>query len=335
MEQILINQPIAFPKTLPEGCQYLEDEPTYDPDKHLALEYPEESLSLRDFGYSEAEIAQCPTDYGISGIARLLSDDGVVALMSVTQKLRVYTVGGERIQYMLRGGVYRSQFLRDLCLCPRVSDFLSEIYGIPVAPHSIPLHLGHCNYAPDDLDRAVDKWHSDTLGLDYVLMVSDPRGQVGGEFQYFLGTKAEVAEIVRNGQPMPEDRIVSPNFPGPGYMVVMQGGMIVHRGAKLKEVYDRITMVNGYVPLDTTSPDPSRFSDIKAVDPHDVLFPEWARHKAWLARGRLDRLIDELPFTKDRGYIIGELKAAIQEVEVAINDLGDETPGASTNYGDL
>ena len=118
-------------------------------------------------------------------------------------------------------------------------------------------------------------------------------------------------------------------------MVVMQGGMIVHRGAKLKEVYDRITMVNGYVPLDTTSPDPSRFSDIKAVDPHDVLFPEWARHKAWLARGRLDRLIDELPFTKDRGYIIGELKAAIQEVEVAINDLGDETPGASTNYGDL
>jgi hypothetical protein len=216
-----------------------------------------------------------------------------------------------------------------------VSKFLSEIYGIAVAPHSIPLHLGHCNYAPDDLDRAIDKWHSDTLGLDYVLMVSDPREQVGGEFQYFLGTKAEVAEITRNGQPMPEHRIVSPNFPGPGYMVVMQGGMIVHRGAKLKAVYDRITMVNGYVPLDTTSPDFSRFSDIKAVDPHDVLLPEWARHKAWLARGRLDRLIDELPFTKDKNYIIGELKSAIKEVEVAIKDLADESPGFLTNYGDL
>jgi hypothetical protein len=66
-----------------------------------------------------------------------------------------------------------------------------------------------------------------------------------------------------------------------------------------------------------------------------VLFPEWARHKAWLARGRLDRLIDELPFTQDREYIIGELKSAIQEVEVAIKDLSDETPGASKNYGDL
>ena len=134
---------------------------------------------------------------------------------------------------------------------------------------------------------------------------------------------------------MPEDRIVSPDFPGPGYMVVMQGGMIVHRGAKLKEPFDRITMVNGYVPLDTISSDPSRFSDIKAVDPHDLLFPEWARHKAWLARGRLDRLIDELPFTEDRQLIIKELKGAIQEVEVAIKDLSDEAPGVSSNYGDL
>jgi len=335
MRQRLINQGIAFPKTLPKGYQYLEDEPTYNPSIHLALERPTESLSLRDFGYSDVEIAKCPTDYGISGIARLLSDEGVTALMNVAQQLRRHTTGGERIQYMLRGGVYRSRFLRDLCLCPKVTAFISEIYGIEIAPHSIPLHLGHCNYAPDDLDRAVDKWHSDTLGLDYVLMVSDPREQVGGEFQYFLGTKAEVEEIMRNGQEMPEDRIISPNFPGPGYMIVMQGGMIVHRGAKLKEAYDRITMVNGYVPLDTISSDPSRFSDIKAVDPHDVLFPEWARHKAWLARGRLDRLIDELPFTQDREYIIGELKSAIQEVEVAIKDLSDETPGASKNYGDL
>jgi hypothetical protein len=49
-------------------------------------------------------------------------------------------------------------------------------------------------------------------------------------------------------------------------MVVMQGGIIVHRGAKLKEIFDRITIVNGYVSLDTISYDPSRFSDIKVVD---------------------------------------------------------------------
>jgi hypothetical protein len=94
-------------------------------------------------------------------------------------------------------------------------------------------------------------------------------------------------------------------------------------------------MVNGYVPLDTSSPDPSRFSDLKAVDPHGVLFPEWARHKAWLSRGRLDRLIDELPFTNNKDYIIGELRSAIKDVEVAIENLDDESAGASTNYGDL
>jgi hypothetical protein len=47
------------------------------------------------------------------GIARLLSDEGVAALMAVAQNLREFTVGNKRIQYMLWGRVYRSRFLRD------------------------------------------------------------------------------------------------------------------------------------------------------------------------------------------------------------------------------
>jgi hypothetical protein len=46
---------------------------------------------LRDFGYSEDEIAECPTNYGVSGIARLLSEEGVAALMNVTQQLRTHS----------------------------------------------------------------------------------------------------------------------------------------------------------------------------------------------------------------------------------------------------
>jgi len=60
-------------------------------------------------------------------IARALSDEGVAALMAVAQNLREFTVGNKRIQYMLWSGVYRSRFLRDLCLCPKVSEFLSAI----------------------------------------------------------------------------------------------------------------------------------------------------------------------------------------------------------------
>jgi len=334
--QKYINTPINFPNTSPKGYQYLDNEPTYNPKVHLDLEYPKEYLSLQDLGYSEEEIANCPTDFGVSGVARLLSDEGVKVLMNTVQALKKYSAsGGERIQHMLRGGVYRSKFLRDLCLCSEVSEFMSEIYGIPVAPHSIPLHLGHCNFSPDDLSRAVDKWHTDTIGLDYVLMVSDPTEQIGGEFQYFLGTKKEVNNIKKEGKLLPNDRVVSPTFPGPGYMIVMQGNMVVHRGAKLIKAFDRVTMVNAYVPLDTFYDDPSRFLDVKSVDPHELLFPEWARHKAWISRGKLNRLIEELPFTKDKNLIISELKNAIKDVENAISDLSNEDTGDLEHYGDL
>ena len=336
MKEKQLNTPISFPNTLPEGYSYLEDEPTYDSNIHLELELPKKSLSLSDLGYTKDEIEKCPTNFGVSGIARLLSDEGVRVLMQTAQSLRKFSSsGGERIQYLLRGCVYRSRFLRDLCLCPKVSEFLSEIYGIPVAPHSVPLHLGHFNFAPDDLSRAVDKWHTDTIGLDYVMMVSDPNKQIGGQFQYFLGTKKEAQEIKDSNQSMPEDRIISPHFPGPGYIIVLQGNMVVHRGAKLKEPYDRVTMVNAYVPLGLDSSDPSRFSDVKTVDPHQLLFPEWARHKAWLSRGKLNRLIEELPFTDDKDLIISELKNAISDVETAISDLSESGSGEQNFYGDL
>ena len=336
MKNRLLNTPINFPNTLPDGYHYIDNEPTYDPNIHLALEFPKDSHNLHDLGYSQEEIDKCPTDYGVSGVTRLLSDEGVRVLMQTAQSLRKYSSsGGERIQHLLRGCVYRSKFLRDLCLCPKVSEFLSQIYGIPVAPHSIPLHLGHFNFAPDDLTRAVDKWHIDTIGFDYVMMVSDPNQQVGGRFQYFLGTKKEIQEIKDNNQSIPEDRIISPEFPGPGYIIVMQGNMVVHRGAKLEQPFDRVTMVNGYVPLNLDSVDPSRFFDLKTVDPHQLLFPEWARHKAWLSKGKLNRIIEELPFTDDRELIINKLKSAIEDVETAIKDLSDSSEGEQNFYGDL
>lgn len=336
MKNRLLNTPINFPNTLPDGYHYIDNEPTYDSNIHLALEFPKDSHNLHDLGYSQEEIDKCPTDYGVSGVTRLLSDEGVRVLMQTAQSLRKYSSsGGERIQHLLRGCVYRSKFLRDLCLCPKVSEFLSQIYGIPVAPHSIPLHLGHFNFAPDDLTRAVDKWHIDTIGFDYVMMVSDPNQQVGGRFQYFLGTKKEIQEIKDNNQSIPEDRIISPEFPGPGYIIVLQGNMVVHRGAKLEQPFDRVTMVNGYVPLNLDSVDPSRFFDLKTVDPHQLLFPEWARHKAWLSKGKLNRIIEELPFTDDRELIINKLKSAIEDVETAIKDLSDSSEGEQNFYGDL
>lgn len=327
------NPPIPFPSTLPEGYRYMEETVTYDAKKHLALQYPEQTWTLRDLGYSEEEVAVCPTPFAMSSVARLLSDEGAIALANTARALRRYATSCERIDNMVRGGAYLSRFLRDLCLCPKVTGFMSDIYGIAVAPHTMPLQLGHINFAPDDLSKAVDKWHHDTLALDYVMLASDPRTLSGGEFQYFLGTKREAAALAARKALIPADRTVSPVFPAAGCIVVMQGNMVVHRGAKLTAPGERITMVNGYVPLDAGIPDACSFPDLKRVDPHHVLFTEWARHKAWLSREKLNKLLHQLPFTDDKAEIIAALRAAIDDVETAIADIGDEGDGRMTHYG--
>lgn len=329
----MLADPIPFPRALPAGYEPLPEEPDYDPGRHLALEPPPATVRLAALGYDAAEIAACPSDFAVSAPFRLLSEEGVAALQQVARALERHAIDGGRIQRLVRGGVYRSRFLRDLCLCPEVAAFVSEIAGTPLAPHTMPIQLGHLNYAPADLARAVDKWHHDTVGFDYVLMVSDPRRMQGGRFQYFRGTKREAAALAAAGRLPPDDRIVSPDFPGPGWAVLQQGNMVVHRGARLEMPAERITMVNAYVARDTAFADACRFADLKCVDPRHVLFTEWARHKAWLARGRLDRLIAELPYGEDRSAALAGLRAAAAELEAAIAEIASDEAPELLHYG--
>ena len=57
MKSKLLNTPINFPNTLPEGYHYIEDEPTYDPNIHLELEFPKESFPSTKFGLTKMEIS--------------------------------------------------------------------------------------------------------------------------------------------------------------------------------------------------------------------------------------------------------------------------------------
>jgi hypothetical protein len=329
----ILSETIPFPQGLPAGFEPLAEEPLYDPQRHLALTAPEHVVRLRDLGYDAAAVAACPADLAITGPFRILSAEGVAALRAVALKLEPYVTGGLRIARMVRGGAYRSRFLRDFCRCPVVAAHISKIAGIALAPHTIAQHLGHLNYAPEDLERAVDKWHHDTLGFDYVLMLNDPNGFEGGEFQYFTGTKAEVEALAAQGETPPAARVVSPRFPGPGWAVLQQGNMVVHRGARLRQRAERITMVNPYIPRDTSWPDACTVEGLKKVDPHHVILTEWARHKAWLTRGRLDRLIAELPFTDDRAALVAALKAATAEIDAAIADIERDKVLELVHYG--
>ncbi len=329
-----LNSPLAFPDRLPDGYQYQRESVKFDPDRHLQLELPETVLRLSDLGYGPDEIEKCPTEFAVSSAVRLLSDEGVEVLLDIARSLKTYAVNCERIESMVRGGAYQSEFLRDFCMSPDVADFLSEIYETPVAPHTMPLHLGHLNFAPDDLSRAVDKWHHDTLGLDYVLMLSNPADLEGGDFQYFLGTRDEAKELSDQGKSIPEERAVSPHFPSAGYAIVLHGNMVVHRATRLTRRAERITLVNGYVPLNADVEDVCRFSDLTIVDPHHVLLTEWARHKAWLSVGKLHNMIDNIPFTDDRQTITAHLKEAIADIETAIADISDESDASMIHYGD-
>ena len=328
-----MNVAVPFPEDLPSGYEWLPDEVPFSPGEHLALEAPAKLIGLAELGYSEAEIEPTATPAAVSSPFRVLSEAGAEIMLSTARRLRPWaTRAGSRIENVVRGGCYRSRWLRDLCISPEVAEAMSGVFGTPVAPHSMPVHLGHINFEPADPAKAVDKWHHDTVPLDYVMMVTDPTRVAGGRFEYFLGTKAEAAALADEGRTPPRDRVVAPAFPGPGYAIALHGNMVVHRGSPLAERAERITMVNAYVALDRSRDDQSRMRDLFGIDDEAVIYTELAKHAAWRAQGRLDALIETLPFHRDPATVVARLEEAVEDVKRAIEDMR-AGPQDAEHYG--
>jgi hypothetical protein len=323
---------VPFPDELPQGYEWFDDEPVFNPARHLALEKPTSIRYLSEFGYSDSEIQSVASPVAVSSPFQVLSSEGAAILLQVARRLKQHAVSCERIENMVRSGCYRSKFLRDLCVDESLTDLMCDIYQTDVAPHTMPVHLGHMNFSPTDLSKAVDKWHHDTLPLDAVMMVTDPATLDGGQFEYFVGTKYEMAELAKQGKGPPAERIEAPPFHGPGYAIALHGNMVVHRGAPLNRPGERISMVNGYVAMDTSADDQHRHKDLTLVDDHNVLYAEWAKHAAWRARSRLDRLLHEMQFTSDRLAVAAELNEAIADVRKAVEDMSDDSEHSMHHY---
>lgn len=323
---------VPFPENLPDGYSWFEDEPEFDAGVHLALEMPETIRHLDEFGYTPIDIDHKATTVAVTSPFRILSDEGAQVLLNVSRSLRQHAISCERIENMVRSGCYRSKFLRYLCIEPSITNLLCEIYGVDIAPHTMPVHLGHLNFTPSDLSKAVDKWHHDTLPLDYVMMVTDPKTLPGGQFEYFVGTKYEMEGLAELGKTPPPDRIESPHFAGPGYAIALHGDMVVHRGAALHKPGERITMVNGYVATNTSGDDQHRHRDLTLVDDPICLYAEWAKHAAWRSKGRLDTLINELSFTSDRKAVASALEDAVKDVTQAIAEMKDDSDHKMYHY---
>jgi len=111
---------------LPDGFELINDKVLFDPKKHLQLEKPNEIYSLKDLGYSEKIINDSPVDFAATSVFRILSDEGSQILLDVTKKLEKFTTSSQRIARNVRGGVYRSKFLRDLCLSDEIRLFFKS-----------------------------------------------------------------------------------------------------------------------------------------------------------------------------------------------------------------
>lgn len=319
---------IEFPKTLPEGFEWLNDEPVFDPVVHLQLEPSQHKWRLDEFGYSESEVAECPSNIAAAGPFRVLSNDGAAIMLESSRRLEKFKQHTETLAPSVRFPAYRSRFMRDLARSPEVAAFVSEQMEGGVVPHSLTgLALTHLNYTSEGVGVSIDRWHNDAVGVACVMAASDPGLLDGGRFEFFAGTKAEAFELNQNGKPIPPERRVSIEFPGLGWAVVTQGNRVLHRAAPLNKPSERTTFIICYVASDPSLPDANTILPYTTMDPAHIVYPEWARHKAWLARARIDRLLAELPFTDDRETLVRALEEVRTELDTAIDDIRDESLG--------
>lgn len=275
-----------FPETSPFS-EKIKDDVTFDPAIHLALEQPQQVFELHDFGYDESILETTPTTIAATSCFRILSDEGIEAMLHVCKQLEAFTTSNPRISRNTRGGVYRSDFLRDFSLSVDLTEHLSALMQTPLLPHAMGHHLSHLNYQPLEIGENVDKWHYDTLQADFVMFVTDPNDIEGGEFQYFNGTRDEMAELHKAKQSIPADRIIAPEIPGAGYAVLMQGNYVVHQAKAVLSEGDRITLVNGYSYADVSIDDFTAFKQLLYADPESCVIAEYTRHMALRSANQL------------------------------------------------
>ncbi len=302
-----LANPPPFPADQPTIVARVLEGPAFDPKRHLALEPPERVFTLEDFGYDAETQARSPSKVAVTGPFRILSDDGVAVLGDILRALApdADRLTGRRLSVFLRRSVQRSAFVRDMASDPSLLRHLSAIAGTPLCPHSIPAMQAFVNFAPEDQTRSVDSWHVDSIGLDAVMMVSDPTALKGGRLEYFRGTRSELAALLgldEEGQlvlgydvPLPPERVVPVTFPAAGYAIFMQGDLVFHRAAPLAAPGERITLVAGFLARALDFPDRTNTAHMQNWREADILV-DATRHAAWLAREKLSVLLEELAY---------------------------------------
>jgi hypothetical protein len=296
---------------------------------YLDLQRPERVITFADFGPG-AEGAGVFSRVAVTSPFRILNDEGLCVLQAVCRELEAFATESVRIPKRMRGGVYRSNFLRGLVSDPELLSFVRELAQAPLEPHPVFHHAAHLNYAPDDLRKHVDQWHYDSVSFDIVMMVTDPRGMKGGRFEYFHGPVEEGVAILEEGRDLPPERVVSVEFPGPGWCILQQGHRVLHRATRLEEPGERITLVASFWTPDPALADPTDLRVLLKADGRDVALVEWSRYAALVAARRLERFAaEEAVVGRPVGDVRDGLSASLVEIEQALSAFEQEDGGTS------
>ncbi len=324
---------LTFPGEQPAEYHKLVDEPEFNTTVHLDLQLPETLTTLTDLNYSTGDVAQCPSSFGYCSAFKVLSSEGVRVMQEVCA--RIYTnrnssdgTGINRLGSYARGAGYRSRFIKDFCECPELLEHMSSIANVTLGRHSVPAVACGINYAPDDIEKAVDTWHVDSVAFDMVMMISDPTGMLGGEFQVFDGTKEQGQELLgiegEEGRDvdLPADRVATIPFPAAGYGFLQQGNMIFHRACRLLEKCSRTTMVPSFEVLPASEQDAT--NSVNMLGWGDPGLPaELARREIWRTAARLEKLVDHIRLDADHNSLHADIEHALGPLTTFQSSLKD------------
>ena len=283
---------------------------------------------MKDLGYEfSTSIAQLE-DVLISEPVEIIGAEAAATLReSVISLLEVESdrPAGNPCQ-VIRAAAYRSATIREFCLDDKLSDFVGRAMGRPVVATALVHQLGITNFTelPDTGGAAIDigGWHIDQNAYVIVMSLGGMDGANQAFLEYFDGTREEGLQLILSGQEIPADRVRRLPLPGPGWGVVMHGSLVLHRAGPGIGPLQRISMVTAFEPRDVTIPDQNLTCFVGGDRPlsqveqreRDARAAEYARHKAWRAKGHLDDFLSLDLWNLSQDEIIDQLTACGREI---------------------
>jgi hypothetical protein len=318
----------------PEGISSLSGE-EFDPKKHLQLESPThiKDLTFKNVPFPfDAEQRAIKGNLAYTAPFRVLSDEGIAAARRALDQNQHLAKSNPRATCYVRGLGYASRFHRGLAYDPTLTKMLNTLARDELAIHGMTMSISHTNVGRVGTGRPVDAWHTDSYEYVLVVILSDIDEMQGGTLRVLQMPDASgemFKELTIKG--VPDDLVETVRYGRAGDACFMQGSKILHTvDAVLKAREPRISLVNSFMSLRPFAPDQTRFATFAQAgfgDENRVVSVEFARHKAWRAKGKMQYVLDQIPFSGESSDTTSELVNILEEAAAELQGAADLISG--------